>query len=112
MEVNTGDHYILLSTMSLPAIQNFLFLIPRPAHFLRNQQNLLGEAGLVKPSTITHIHGTSFNPIVVDDEDIPILGWQFKDSRHHFSDPSVLAAPTNEDIVSVLIGQKDISCSR
>jgi hypothetical protein len=48
---------------------------PPPAHFLRNQQNLLGIAGLVagvKPSTITHIRGTSFNPIVVDDEDTPM----------------------------------------
>ena len=84
---------------------------PYPAHFLRNQQNLLGKAGLVagvKPSTIAHIRGTSFNPIVVDDEDTPILGRQSKDSRRLLPDPSVLAAPTNEDIVSVLIGQKDI----
>jgi len=48
---------------------------PPPAHFLRNQQNLLGKAGLVagvKPATITHIRGTTpSNPITIDDEDIP-----------------------------------------
>ena len=85
---------------------------PLPAHFLRNQQNLLGKAGLVagvKPSTIAHIRGTSINPIVVDDEDTPIIGrQQSSDSRPRCPDPSVLAAPSNEDIVSVLIGQKDI----
>jgi hypothetical protein len=84
---------------------------PPPAHFLRNQQNLLGKAGLVagvKPSTIAHIRGTSFNPIVIDEEDTPILGRQSRDSRNNYADPSLLTAPTNEDIVSVLIGQKDI----
>ena len=84
---------------------------PPPAHFLRNQQNLLGKAGLVagvKPSTITHIRGTSFNPIVIDDEDTPILGRQSRDPGQHYIDPSLLTAPTNEDIVSVLIAQKDI----
>ena len=86
---------------------------PPPTHFLRNQQNLLGKAGLVagvKPSTITHIRGaTSSNPIVIDDEDTPILGRhsQSKDPHRHI-DPSLMAAPTNEDIVSVLIAQKDI----
>ena len=86
---------------------------PPPTHFLRNQQNLLGKAGLVagvKPSAITHIRGaTSFNPIVIDDEDTPILGRrsQSRDSYRHI-DPSLMAAPTNEDIVSVLIAQKDI----
>jgi hypothetical protein len=70
----------------------------------------LGNAGLVagvKPSTITHIRDTYFNPIVFDDEETPILGRQFQD-YHHFSDPSVLAAPANEDILSVFISQKDI----
>ena len=84
---------------------------PPPAHFLRNQQNLLGKAGLVagvKPSTIAHIRGTSFNPIVIEDEDTPILGRRSRDSPNRYADPSLLAAPSNEDIVSVLTGQKDI----
>jgi hypothetical protein len=87
---------------------------PPPVHFLRNQQNLLGKAGLVagvKPSTITHIRGTtSSNPIVIDDEDTPLLGRQSqsRETRHRYINPALLKAPTNEDIVSVLIGQKDI----
>ena len=84
---------------------------PPPAHFLRNQQNLLGKAGLVagvNPSTIAHIRGTSFNPIVINDEDTPLIGRQSRDSRNHCIDPSLLPPPTNEDIVSALIGQKDI----
>ena len=82
---------------------------PPPAHFLRNQQNLLGKAGLVagvKPSTIAHIRGTSFNPITIDDEDTPIIGRKSRDSRHCDVDPSVLTTPTNEDILSILISQK------
>ncbi|KAF8910630.1 hypothetical protein CPB84DRAFT_1958467, partial [Gymnopilus junonius] len=42
---------------------------PPPSHFLRNQENLLGKAGVVagvRPSTLTHARGsTSSNPIVV-----------------------------------------------
>lgn len=90
-------------------------LAPPPAHFLRNQQNLLGNAGLVagvKPSTITHIRGTtSSNPIVVDDdEDTPLLGRRSQSGEPYlrYVNPGVLTAPTNEDILSVLIGQKDI----
>ena len=85
-----------------------------PPHFLRNQHNLLGKAGLVagvNPATITHIPGTTpSNPIIVDDEDTPILGrhFLFRDPGNRYVNPSLLSAPTNEDIVSVLIGQKDI----
>ena len=84
---------------------------PPPVHFLRNQQNLLGKAGLVagvKPSTITHIRGaTPSNPIIIDDEDAPILG-RPSQFRQSYVDPSLLTVPSNEDIVSVLISQKDI----
>ena len=87
---------------------------PPPAHFLRNQQNLLGKAGLVagvKPSSITHIRGTApSNPIIIDDEDTPIPTpqLQYRDTRYPYIDPDFLMAPTNEEIVSVLISQKDI----
>ena len=91
-------------------------LAPPPAHFLRNQQNLLGNAGLVagvKPSTITHIRGaSSFNPIVIDDEDedAPLLSRRSQSGETRFRqvNPGLLTAPTNEDIISVLIGQKEI----
>ncbi|CAA7267005.1 unnamed protein product [Cyclocybe aegerita] len=92
---------------------------PPPVHFLRNQDNLLGKAGRVggvKPSTLTHTRGsTPSNPILVDDDDTPMIG-----RRNHLSqlrepsncqpyiDPSLLTAPTNQEIVQVLIGQKDI----
>ena len=104
------------SPPSLPQSRDPEFSLPDPSapppiHFLRNQQNLLGKAGLVagvKPSNITHIRGTTpSNPIIVDDEDTPILGRQ---SQHgdRYINPDLLSAPTNEEIVSVLINQKDI----
>ncbi|KAF8149931.1 hypothetical protein B0H34DRAFT_169097 [Crassisporium funariophilum] len=87
---------------------------PRPTHFLRNQHNLLGKAGLVagvKPATITHVRGaTPSNPIIVEDEDAPLLGRNssFRDPSQRYIESSLLSAPSNQDIVSVLIGQKDI----
>ncbi|KAF9048694.1 hypothetical protein BJ165DRAFT_1461799 [Panaeolus papilionaceus] len=90
---------------------------PLPAHFLRNQDKLLGVAGLVggvRPAAITHVRGTSAsNPIIVDDdEDAPKLGRRPVQTKELFLptkiDPSLLEAPSNEEIVSVLIRQKDI----
>ncbi|KAJ3504317.1 hypothetical protein NLJ89_g7995 [Agrocybe chaxingu] len=92
---------------------------PPPVHFLRNQDNLLGKAGRVggvKPSTLTHTRGsTPSNPILVDDDDTPMIGRrnQLSQSREPsncqpYIDPSLLTAPTNQEIVQVLIGQKDI----
>ncbi|KJA19873.1 hypothetical protein HYPSUDRAFT_204295 [Hypholoma sublateritium FD-334 SS-4] len=88
---------------------------PPPLHFLRNQQNLLGRAGMiagVKPAALTHVRGsTPSNPILVDDEDdTPTLGRraQSRERSQPYIDPALLTAPTNQEIVSVLIGQKDI----
>ncbi|KAF8972206.1 hypothetical protein BDZ97DRAFT_1723158 [Flammula alnicola] len=87
---------------------------PPPVHFLRNQENLLGRAGLiagVKPATITHTRGsTPSNPILVDEDDTPILGRRARsrEQSQPYIDPSLLTAPTNQEIVSVLIGQKNI----
>ncbi|KAF9479613.1 hypothetical protein BDN70DRAFT_878578 [Pholiota conissans] len=89
---------------------------PLPTHFLRNQENLLGRAGRVggiKPANIIHNRGaTPLNPIVVDDdeEDRPTLGRraQTHERTQPYIDPALLTAPTNQEIVSVLIGQKDI----
>ncbi|KAH9481704.1 hypothetical protein JR316_0006231 [Psilocybe cubensis] len=106
---------------------------PLPSNFLRNQENLLGMAGKVagvNPSTLTHTNpnphsnahargSTPSNPILVDDEDdTPILGRRRPPFAPGFTgptpksqpyiDPALLTAPTNQEIVSVLIGQKDI----
>jgi len=89
---------------------------PPPVHFLRNQENLLGTAGRVagvKPAAITHTRGTTpSNPILVDDEDAPLIGRQhrtrFRETSQPSIDPAKLSAPSNEEIVSVLVGQKDI----
>ncbi|KAF5381956.1 hypothetical protein D9615_004351 [Tricholomella constricta] len=92
---------------------------PVPANFLRNQSGLLGTAGLVggvKPANLSihrHTRGTNAsNPIVVDDEEEqpPILGRQSK-FRHPYAkpiDPSLLPTPSTQDVVAMLIGQKDI----
>ncbi|KAG5634222.1 hypothetical protein H0H81_002825 [Sphagnurus paluster] len=92
---------------------------PVPANFLRNQSALLGTAGLVggiKPANLSihrHTRGTNaLNPIVVEDEDneSPVLGRPSK-FRHPYSkpiDPSLLPTPSIQDVVSMLIGQKDI----
>ena len=87
---------------------------PLPSHFLRNQENLLGKAGVVagvKPSTLTHSRGsTPSNPIVVEEEDdTPKLGRRSGlGFVRPYIDPSLLTAPSNQEIVQVLIGQKDI----
>ncbi|KAF5327086.1 hypothetical protein D9619_004501 [Psilocybe cf. subviscida] len=92
---------------------------PPPTHFLRNQENLLGRAGRVagvKPAAITHTRGTSSsNPILIEDNepDTPIIGRRARErtrekSSQPYIDPALLTAPTNQEIVQVLIGQKDI----
>lgn len=66
----------------------------------------------VKPAALTHVRGsTPSNPILVDDEDdTPPLGRraQSRERSQPYIDPALLSAPTNQEIVSVLIGQKDI----
>jgi len=88
---------------------------PPPVNFLRNQENLLGRAGLVggvKPAALTPSHmpgSTPSNPILVDEEDdTPILGRRSRSKEQPYIDPALLTAPTNQEIVSVLIGQRDI----
>jgi hypothetical protein len=91
---------------------------PPPAHFLRNQTALLGMAGLVggiKPSNLSmlrHTRGaTSSNPIVIEDEDdTPTIGRTsgFRQPYQQAIDPALLPAPSNQDIVSMLIRQKNI----
>ena len=91
---------------------------PPPAHFLRNQTALLGMAGLVggiKPSNLSmprHMRGaTSSNPIVIEDaDDTPTLGRTsgFRQPYQQAIDPALLPAPSNQDIVSMLIRQKNI----
>ncbi|TFK40361.1 hypothetical protein BDQ12DRAFT_680821 [Crucibulum laeve] len=91
--------------------------IPPPANFLRNQSALLGTAGLVggvKPAKLsTHRQNrgtTASNPIVVEDEEeTPVIGRsRFRHPYIKPIDPSLLPAPTNQEIVAMLIGQKDI----
>lgn len=92
---------------------------PPPAHFLRNQQALLGHAGLiarVKPSKLT-LSGTPrgaspSNPIVLDDREAdplepPIIGRSQTDHLRSL-DLSKLPPPTNQEIVEMLIKQRDI----
>ncbi|KDR76185.1 hypothetical protein GALMADRAFT_267820 [Galerina marginata CBS 339.88] len=102
--------------------------VPPPPNFLRNQENLLGRAGRVagvKPAALTHTHtaaqsqsqsqfhprkrtrgSTPTNPILIDDEDdtqTPRLS-----IATPYIDPALLTAPTNQEIMAVLVGQKDI----
>ena len=111
---------------------------PLPPHFLRNQMALLGTAGLVagiKPASLSTQRNTSrgctpANPIIVDGDarlsaksnisaagrsvrfdqhDAPRLGKQFGSVPPSSDiDPALLPAPTNKEIVAMLIGQKDI----
>ena len=84
---------------------------PPPSNFLRSQQALLGHAGLIgglDPSTLStryHKGATSKNPIIVEDElDPPRLG-----KRGTYSlDSSSLPSPSNEEVVSSLVKQKNI----
>ena len=87
--------------------------VPPPANFLRNQQNLLGTAGLVggvRPATLAFQRqpcgSTLANPIVVEDEyDPPPLGHGTLSTR---VDPVSLPPPSNEQIIGSLIKQKNI----
>ena len=119
---------------------------PLPPHFLRNQENLLGRAGLVSrikasslvrqpylPSMEQHDGRergrTPSDPIIVEDGDSQQqYSGQSLFNRHRPArprrnretssrspprtrkpiDPSLLTAPSNQEIVKVLIGQKDI----
>lgn len=94
---------------------------PLPAHFLRNQQALLGHAGLiagVRPSRLATLSGTPrgaspSNPIVLDDHEAeilpepPLIGRSQIDYFKNL-DPSKLPTPSNQEIVEMLIKQKDI----
>jgi len=84
---------------------------PPPSNFLRSQQALLGHAGLIgglDPSTLStryHKGATSKNPIIVEDElDPPRLG---KKGTHSL-DSSSLPSPSNDEVVSSLVKQKNI----
>jgi hypothetical protein len=84
---------------------------PLPSNFLRNQEALLGHAGLISglnPSTLSTRHhkgATSQNPIIVEDAlDPPLLG-----KHGSFSlDSTSLPPPTSEEIVSSLVKQRNI----
>jgi hypothetical protein len=84
---------------------------PLPSNFLRNQQALLGHAGLISgldPSTLStkyHKGATSQNPVIIEDElDPPPLG---KGDAYPF-DSSLLPSPSSEEVVSSLVKQKNI----
>ena len=87
--------------------------VPPPPNFLRNQQALLGIAGLiggVNPANLSvprHTRGSNAsNPIVVEDVlNPPPLGRQ---DRCSDIDPSMLTPPSNEEIVASLIREKNI----
>ncbi|CAL1716349.1 unnamed protein product [Somion occarium] len=88
---------------------------PPPSNFLRNQQALLGLAGLVsgvKPANLAlkrHTQGsTPNNPIVVEDEDDgPTIGRHPPASASGI--PSVnLPTPPSDAILQTLINQKNI----
>ena len=88
---------------------------PPPVHFLRSQENLLGKAGRVAGITTAQPQprgSTPSNPILIDDDDSPMIGRRngskSRDTSQKPMDPMKFAQPTNEEIVSVLVGQKDI----
>lgn len=78
---------------------------PLPANFLRNQEALLGIAGLVgnvKPTSLPQqtIRGsTPSNPIIIEESDT---------ARLPHADPSQLTSVTGEDAITSLIRQKNI----
>lgn len=91
---------------------------PLPPNFLRNHSELLGTAGLVagvKPGRLPNPQNrgsTPSNPIVVDDEDqsTPTIGRtpDYRQVLANMIDPRLLPTPSTQDIVAMLIGQKDI----
>jgi hypothetical protein len=83
---------------------------PLPPNFLRSQQALLGHAGLIgglEPSTLStryHRGDSSQNPIIVEDElDPPLMG-----KKSTSLNPSSLPSPSNEEVVSSLVKQRNI----
>ena len=103
-----------------PRIPGLEIALPDPSdqpvpHFLRNQSGLLGTAGLiggVKPAKLSQRHNRGChpdNPIVVeeDNSDTPILG-RGSQFRRPPVDPTLLPAPPVQEVVQMLIGQKDI----
>ncbi|KAH7911071.1 hypothetical protein BJ138DRAFT_1151491 [Hygrophoropsis aurantiaca] len=86
---------------------------PLPANFLRNQQALLGIAGLVggvKPARLAVRNqprgSTSSNPIIIEDElNPPPIGQK---PHRPIVDPDNLPAPTGSDVIASLIKQKNI----
>ncbi|KAJ7170677.1 hypothetical protein C8R43DRAFT_980450 [Mycena crocata] len=93
---------------------------PLPPNLLRNQPGLLGTAGVVAGVRPAHLPAptptqgtTSSNPIFVDDEVQPAVASRFKrapraEVDHIDVDPASLPPPSNQDIVSTLINQRDI----
>lgn len=113
---NSTAALLNVGTIALPGSQLSEHPIAPPQHFLRNQQNLLGKAGIVArihPSRLKHHHekGKSpANPIVIDDDnennDAPRIG--LNPTPHIIPDPANLKRPSNHDIAHVLVGQRDI----
>ncbi|KAJ7104165.1 hypothetical protein B0H15DRAFT_942175 [Mycena belliarum] len=95
---------------------------PLPPNLLRNQPGLLGTAGVVAGVRPAHLPArsaparsappvqgaTSSNPIFVDDDVRPPPVSRFKRLPRVNVDPSQLPPPSNQDIVSTLIRQRDI----
>ncbi|KAI0040259.1 hypothetical protein FA95DRAFT_902233 [Auriscalpium vulgare] len=84
---------------------------PPPANFLRNQQALLGHAGLVggvNPANLAKRHSrgcTSQNPIVVEDAfNPPPLG----QGGAYAVDASHLTRPTGEEVITSLVKQGNV----
>ncbi|KAJ6576422.1 hypothetical protein DFH09DRAFT_1149292 [Mycena vulgaris] len=94
---------------------------PLPPNLLRNQPGLLGTAGVVAGVRPAHLPArsvpaptqgaTSSNPIFVDDEvrpPRPPTVSRFKRMSRSDIDPASLPPPSNRDIVSTLIKERDI----
>lgn len=87
---------------------------PTPPNFLRNQEALLGLAGLVggvRPANLSlqrHTRGASAsNPIVVEDEQQPASIGRRPLYRHTASS-SQLPTPSSDEILATLVKQKNI----
>ncbi|KAK7690934.1 hypothetical protein QCA50_006037 [Cerrena zonata] len=88
---------------------------PPPSNFLRNQQALLGLAGLVsgvRPANLAlqNTRGsTATNPIVVEDEDDrPTIGRHPPASAHGVPSAVNLPVPSSDAILQTLINQKNV----